>query len=330
MRSSSFLVVLLSVGIVGSLLSVPASAMTIYSVTQDITVFSDDFEGLGSSVSHAAYPDSSGDFDPTGGAPGSWSTISEEFPENIQVTDYATPGVVQGSNYLRLVGGDFSPVTYLMQDFAPQNIGEVWRGTQMMHVPAFDSGHIVPFDWEGAGWNSRVVVWAKTAGEVGYYGGGGYVPIPGLTYTPDKWQEWELTYEGGASAGTLTIDGVGEAGNVPARVAGPVAFAYLSPEATTIYLDAPATQADIPGDLNGDGFVGGDDLDIVRSFWGQSVTAGNKLKGDPSGDGFVGGDDLDEVRANWGEGTPPAAPVPEPSLLVLLAGAALAGLARRR
>ena len=82
------------------------------------------------------------------------------------------------------------------------------------------------------------------------------------------------------------------------------------------------------GDLNDDGFVGGADLDIVRSFWGQTVTAGNKLKGDPSGDGFVGGDDLDEVRAHWGEGTPPAGPiaVPEPGILILVCGALGVGL----
>ena len=73
------------------------------------------------------------------------------------------------------------------------------------------------------------------------------------------------------------------------------------------------------GDLDGDGFVGGADLDIVRSFWGQDVTPGNRLHGDPSGDGFVGGDDLDEVRAHWGEGTPPGStPVPEPSTGMLL------------
>ena len=77
----------------------------------------------------------------------------------------------------------------------------------------------------------------------------------------------------------------------------------------------------LPGDLNGDGFVGGADLDIVRSFWGQDVTPGNKLHGDPSGDGFVGGDDLDEVRAHWGEGTPPATgTVPEPAGLMLILG----------
>ena len=65
----------------------------------------------------------------------------------------------------------------------------------------------------------------------------------------------------------------------------------------------------VPGDLNGDGMVGGDDLDIVRANWGRSVVAGSLLDGDPSGDGVVGGDDLDIVRANWGNTTPAAAGV---------------------
>jgi len=83
----------------------------------------------------------------------------------------------------------------------------------------------------------------------------------------------------------------------------------------------------LPGDLNGDGFVGGDDLDIVRAHWGQEVPAGNWASGDISGDGFVGGDDLDMVRSNWGSGAPPASPVPEPSagcmLLLLFSGSFL-------
>ena len=92
-----------------------------------------------------------------------------------------------------------------------------------------------------------------------------------------------------------------------------------------------AGSGSLPGDLNGDGFVGGDDLDIVRSFWGQEVTPGNKLKGDPSGDGFVGGDDLDEVRAHWGEGTPPApGAVPEPHMCVFFGVGLLSILLARR
>jgi hypothetical protein len=75
----------------------------------------------------------------------------------------------------------------------------------------------------------------------------------------------------------------------------------------------------IAGDLNGDGFVGEADLDILQSFWGQYVMTGSLPHGDPSIDGFVGGDDLDIVRAHWGEGTMPVTTsVPEPGLTMLL------------
>ena len=103
---------------------------------------------------------------------------------------------------------------------------------------------------------------------------------------------------------------------------------YLRPSLSSSSLILSLCQ---PGDLNGDGFVGGADLDIVRSFWGQTVTPGNLLHGDPSGDGFVAGDDLDEVRAHWGEGTPPAADaVPEPTFWSMLLGLGLARAIRRR
>jgi len=96
------------------------------------------------------------------------------------------------------------------------------------------------------------------------------------------------------------------------------------------YVYATTGGGPLAGDLNDDGFVGGDDLDIVRSFWGQNVTAGDLLSGDPSNDGFVGGDDLDIVRANWGQGTPPApTAIPEPTLLILLMAGAGTVLMRR-
>ncbi len=68
----------------------------------------------------------------------------------------------------------------------------------------------------------------------------------------------------------------------------------------TVDIGAYESPPPIPGDLNLDGVVGGDDLDIVRTFWGQSVPAGSIAHGDPSGDGMVTTDDLDIVRANWG------------------------------
>ena len=82
----------------------------------------------------------------------------------------------------------------------------------------------------------------------------------------------------------------------------------------------------LPGDLNGDGFVGQDDLNFILGHWGTNVTAGSSMMGDPSGDGFVGQDDLNILLGHWGEGTPPltlagssvsAAAVPEPSSLAL-------------
>ncbi len=75
----------------------------------------------------------------------------------------------------------------------------------------------------------------------------------------------------------------------------------------------------IPGDLDGDGFVGLDDLDIILTRWNTTVPAGELLQGDPSGDGFVGLDDLDIVLNNWNSGTPSSAGViPEPASIALL------------
>ncbi len=81
-----------------------------------------------------------------------------------------------------------------------------------------------------------------------------------------------------------------------------------------------AVEAYLAGDLNGDGFVGIDDLNIVLGAWNTSVTSGYHIWGDPSGDGFVGIDDLNEVLGNWNAGSPPpafAANIPEPAAAIL-------------
>jgi len=96
------------------------------------------------------------------------------------------------------------------------------------------------------------------------------------------------------------------------------------------------TPGGLNGDLNGDGYIGGIDLDIIIGHWGQSVTPGDPLLGDPSGDGFVGSDDLDLVQADWGRGVPTAssssvpAGVPEPSSLAMLTLGGLVLWVRRR
>ena len=117
------------------------------------------------------------------------------------------------------------------------------------------------------------------------------------------------------------------------------------------YLDQIAA-IPVEADLNGDHFVGADDLNIVRSYWNQEVPAGDLSQGDISGDGYVGSADLDIIRSNWNR-TGPAyyfdrpytanadsseaggsvvGTVPEPSVLlfITMGAAAVLGLRRRK
>ena len=93
----------------------------------------------------------------------------------------------------------------------------------------------------------------------------------------------------------------------------------------------------LPGDLNGDGYVGLDDLQPILDHWNQTVTVGDASMGDIAGpggtapDGYVGLDDLQSVLDNWNSGTLPAqnAVAPEPRMLGLL-GLGVMGLLKRR
>ncbi len=87
-----------------------------------------------------------------------------------------------------------------------------------------------------------------------------------------------------------------------------------------------------PGDVNGDGLVGmGDATTIIRN---QGMIGGASWPdGDLNGDGNVDIDDYNLVQANWGNTDAPEPPestaTPEPSTLLVLAAAALAGLITR-
>ncbi len=89
------------------------------------------------------------------------------------------------------------------------------------------------------------------------------------------------------------------------------------------------TVTNLPGDLNGDGFVGLDDLDIILSNWNLDVPPADAAA-DPTGDGFVGLADLDIVLNNWNTGTPPnGSAIPEPASFTLLSLGGLVVLWRR-
>jgi len=82
-------------------------------------------------------------------------------------------------------------------------------------------------------------------------------------------------------------------------------------------------------DLDGDGFVGASDLDLLLANWGGA--GGTPGAGDANGDNAVDALDLNIIISGWGEGTPPPGVVPEPgSLALLLVGGLAVGRRRRR
>jgi len=77
------------------------------------------------------------------------------------------------------------------------------------------------------------------------------------------------------------------------------------------------------GDLNGDGLVGAEDLDLLLANWGRVGLPAETLAGDADLDGVVGESDLALVRAQWGTDGAGGSAVPEPGTLV---GLSLMGL----
>ena len=55
----------------------------------------------------------------------------------------------------------------------------------------------------------------------------------------------------------------------------------------------------VPGDLNFDGRVSGDDLSIMLAFWGDCPPEGFPCDADLDGNGFVDGSDLSQLLAAW-------------------------------
>ena len=129
---------------------------------------------------------------------------------------------------------------------------------------------------------------------------------------------YELTVNSGSGGGQYPAAAIVEieAGPAPSgmafaewtgdasRVADPQASSTtVTMPAWAIEVTATYQAVEIVGDLNDDGFVGQDDLDIILDSWGLSPPPDPRA--DPSGDGFVGQDDLDIVLDHWGEGSSP-------------------------
>ena len=142
------------------------------------------------------------------------------------------------------------------------------------------------------------------------HGGSVVIDSSGLTLpaseTSIKVLGW--TSEVGSSAST-SVSFIGDA----------LSYSFMS---DGLFIDIPAGGG-LDGDLNGDGFVGVDDLNIVLVNWNQTIPPGDAAA-DPSGDDYVGVDDLNIVLVNWNNGTPPSegSNVPEPAscLLFVMSG----------
>ena len=161
---------------------------------------------------------------------------------------------------------------------------------------------------------------------------------PGLP-DADGYTVIQMTYDSGANTVSLDVNGqtlLADAANLGGSppVITHVAFQPFRNTVEGALDDWQVTVTpaggELVGDLDGDGFVGINDLNIVLGNWNQNVPPGDPLA-DPSGDGFVGIDDLNTVLGNWNAGTPPAAAaVPEPGSLVLLTLSAVTLVGRNR
>ena len=180
-------------------------------------------------------------------------------------------------------------------------------------------------------------VWLRvTESDIYYYNSGWN--STGIAPVLDTWMHIAITYTVGDSTFDLSVDSNSASGlsltsaTVPTEI-NRVKIMSGGSNSTVSYLDNPLVTSDsvggLEGDLDGNGFVGVDDLNIVLVNWNQNVPPAN-AEADPSGDGFVGVDDLNIVLVNWNNGTPPAATtVPEPASMGVL-GVMLALASHRR
>ena len=94
----------------------------------------------------------------------------------------------------------------------------------------------------------------------------------------------------------------------------------------------------LPGDINGDGYVGLDDLQYILDNWNKTVPPGDPAAdiagpGGSGPDGYIGLDDLQIILTYWNTGSPlppGSAAIPEPATLALLGLGTLVVTRRRR
>jgi hypothetical protein len=138
------------------------------------------------------------------------------------------------------------------------------------------------------------------------------------TFTPKYWTWYRMWLRAAANLDDPTYLSYADM----ARAYDPSGYDY-----DPINILYPLKVSALPGDLNADGFVGIEDLNIVLAQW--NTDAAGDLRADINGDGFVGIDDLNAVLSGWNDSTPPSAIVPEPASGILLLSGLFLGTRRR-
>jgi beta-glucanase (GH16 family) len=246
-------------------------------------------------------------FDRSGSTLNGWTT----FGNNIGNVAAQSEAVLDGTHSLKLFG----------QFDGSENVSGAAQGivvTGGQEIVA-DASAFIRNEDSLAGSDNEVFM------KLEYYSqfGGAYGGADFLSETP-------LTIADGSTAedawAAHQINDIAPAGAVEARLS----FVYRQPgyNGGAIHIDGislVATNPVIIGDLNGDGFVGALDLNLILGAWNASITPGAAV--DPSGDGYVGIEDLNIVLGAWNTGIPPSATIniPEPAsatglLLVLAPG----------
>lgn len=161
----------------------------------------------------------------------------------------------------------------------------------------------------GSGYDQLVVTGVFSAGgELDLVANAGFAPEVGDSFDIILADEINGGFD--SVAGASLADGIG------------LSVSYLP---TTIRLTAG-----IQGDLNGDGQVGAQDLDLLLANWGRDTLAGDWAAGDADGNGLVGQGDLQRVIDHWGNNSSNTGTVPEPASALLLGLGTLVISRRRR
>lgn len=152
--------------------------------------------------------------------PGDWYIYGGTSPDNTEVTDAASPGAGEGSNYLhvnRPVGGTATIAAAFESWEAPQSGGIVTAQWQM-YLPSTDNSAIAGI-WLTSSLNNDNNQGLGTASPVLFVFNNGTVrySINGFSTNEflaapvaqlDTWQDWTLTTDLTTQQATLTIDGV--------------------------------------------------------------------------------------------------------------------------